>query len=228
MTINILQLCSGKGSRFANYSTDPKPFINVNGHPMFKASIDTYNSVGARHHYLFQTQHVKTYNPRQYLNIDDHIHCIDYYTDGAATSAEYVIKNSDYIDEPWLIVDCDIMLSFDYNKFLSTSNQNLIFVKEADFNLNYSYSCLDKDFNVLGVAEKQPISKYYNTGQYYWTSGSLFLKYCNYNYMVNKEYYISTVYNYAIREGVDIKGFLLDDCFSIGTPETLNEYLKQT
>ena len=87
--INVLQLASGKGSRFTEYSTVPKPFIKVDGIPMFLRAYDSMDLDyldNIRYHVLFQESHVEQHNPQRYAP-DAHIHTIDHYTDGAATSA---------------------------------------------------------------------------------------------------------------------------------------------
>ena len=56
MTINILQLCAGKGSRFADFTEIPKPFIDVNGKLMYTYALDSLSvqSIDVRYHLLFQ------------------------------------------------------------------------------------------------------------------------------------------------------------------------------
>ena len=105
------------------------------------------------------------YNPTYKDGI---IYTIDYYTDGAATSANHVISNSDYIDEPWLIVDCDFVLDLNFKSLMeSTDNCSVVLVENSPWDKKSSYSCVDDYMNIHGVAEKQPISKFRNTGQYH-------------------------------------------------------------
>lgn len=231
MMINVLQLCAGKGSRFAHTHSMPKPFISIHGKPMFVEAFESMNcsTNNIRLHHLFQKSHIEEYNPSQYTN--GIIHSIDYYTNGAATSANHVINSSEYKNEPWLIIDCDFIITHDFNKFLINSNNNLIFIESKKWDLGSSYSCVDSNFNVFGVAEKQPISNYRNTGQYYWTSGNLYEEAYNFykenNILSNGEFYIAPLYNYIIQAGYTTKGHLVNDYQTIGTPDNLEIYLKK-
>lgn len=224
MTLNILQLCAGKGSRFADFTETPKPFIDVNGKQMFTYALDSLNipeGTDVRYHLLFQEKHVSTYNP-QYK--DATVYSIDYYTDGAATSASHVIANSEYIDEQWLIVDCDFVLNLDFNSFRSeTVDRSVILVEPSQWDKKSSYSCVDETMRVHGVAEKQPISKFRNTGQYHFQSGTIFME--AYNFFKNSdmtsegEFYIAPLYNYIIQSGKTVKAFEVNKFNPIGTPK---------
>ena len=224
MTLNILQLCAGKGSRFADFTETPKPFIDVNGKRMFTYALDSLNipdETDVRYHLLFQEKHVSVYNP-QYK--DATVYSIDYYTDGAATSASHVIENSEYIDEPWLIVDCDFVLDLDFNSFRNeTVDRSVILVEPSQWDKKSSYSCVDETMRVHGVAEKQPISKFRNTGQYHFESGIIFME--AYNFFKNSdmtsegEFYIAPLYNYIIQSGKTVKAFEVNKFNPIGTPK---------
>ena len=74
--LNVLQLCAGKGTRFKSMIDIPKPFIDVNGSPMFKSAIDSLGFKTARIHHLFQETHIKEYNPAQYVSEHHVIHTI--------------------------------------------------------------------------------------------------------------------------------------------------------
>jgi NDP-sugar pyrophosphorylase family protein len=226
--VNILQLCAGKGSRFAKYTNIPKPFINVNGVPLFKAGLESIK-IDWRTHCLFQEEHIKKYNPSQY--VDAIIHSIDGYTDGAASSAYYVISQSEYRSEPWLIIDCDFILEYNPSDFLKKSTEHsVIMVEKYPYDLKSSYTCVDSDMNVYGVAEKQVISKYRNTGHYHFQSGDIFCEaykfYKDNNILSSGEFYISPLYNYLIQNGHSVKASEVDKYISLGIPEELEKYLN--
>jgi len=225
--INVLQLAAGKGSRFADYSDLPKPFINVDGMPMFKRAFESLGLQDVRYHILFQQEHVNLYNPKQYVPTAT-IHTIDYYTDGAATSANYVISNSEYKIQPWLIIDCDFIIDWDMQTLPACS---AVFVEEHAWDVKSSYSKIDQDGNISCVAEKQPISQYRNTGHYYWETGNLFCESYNF-YKTNdirilNEFYISPLYNYAIQTGHKVKPVAVNKYLPIGTPADLEKYLNE-
>ena len=224
MALNILQLCAGKGSRFADFTEIPKPFIDVKGQRMFEyalESLDIDPSADVRYHFLFQEHHISQYNPRYK---GGNIKSINHYTDGAATSGAYVIEKSEYINEPWLIVDCDFVLDLDFNSFLSQSSDcSVVFVEHSQWDKKSSYSCVDDTMRVHGVAEKQPISKFRNTGQYHFESGSVYME--AYNFFKNSdmtsegEFYIAPLYNYIIQSGRIVKAFEVKKFNPIGTPK---------
>ena len=230
MTLNILQLCAGKGSRFADFTETPKPFIDVNGKSMFTYALDSLNipkGIDVRYHLLFQEKHISAYNPHYK---DATVYSIDYYTDGAATSASHVIANSDYINEEWLIADCDFVLNLDFSKFKTeTNNKSVILVEPSQWDKKSSYSCVDETMRVYGVAEKQPISKFRNTGQYHFESGTIFME--AYNFFKNSdmtsegEFYIAPLYNYIIQSEKVVQAFVVNKFNPIGTPKDYLGYI---
>jgi NDP-sugar pyrophosphorylase family protein len=229
--INVLQLCAGQGSRFKEFSDIPKPFLDVAGKPMFVAALDSLNfdkNDKIRYHFLFQQSHIEQYNPAQY--VDGTIHSIDYYTNGAATSAAYVIANSEYRSEEWMTIDCDFILDYNKDYFLaSTRHASVVLAEERQWDLKSSYSSVDKDFKVYGIAEKQPISKYRNTGLYHWKSGDLFMDaynfYANNNLLTNGEFYLAPLYNHAIQNDHPVKLSMVNKYTAIGTPVDYLSYL---
>ena len=225
--LNILQLCAGKGSRFSTYTDIPKPFIDVNGTPMFKVGLESI-SMDARVHCLFQYSHIQKYNPSQYT--DATIHTIDGYTDGAATSAYSVISKSDYKNEQWIIIDCDFLLDADISDFMSKAKtSSVIFVDVCHYDTKSSYACVDNDMNVFGVAEKQVISTHRNTGQYHFYSGDIFCEayefYKDNEIMSVGEFYISPLYNYLIQTNRPVVATQVRKYVPLGTPDDLNKYI---
>lgn len=226
--LNILQLCAGKGSRFSTYTHVPKPFIDINGTPLFKLGLESI-SIDARIHCLFQSSHVSEYNPEQYTNAI--IHTIDEYTNGAATSAFTVISKSEYRYEPWIIIDCDFLLECDTVDFLNkSSTSSVVFVEECPFDPKSSYTCVDDDMTVLGVAEKQPISKYRNTGQYHFCTGDIFCEayifYRDNNLTFSDEFFVAPLYNYLIQNDYSVKATKVKKFIPFGTPYDINNYLQ--
>jgi len=221
--INVLQLAAGKGSRFKDYSDVPKPFIEVDGEPMFLRAFKSMHLSNVRYHVLFQEDHIEKYNPEQYVP-DAIIHSIDHYTDGAATSAYSVIAYSPFKHEQWLIIDCDFIL--DTNVELPSTSG--IVVQHHPWDIKSSYSYIDSDNKIKAVAEKQTISEYRNTGHYLWETGELFTE-CYEFYKNNKltqmnEFYLSPLYNYAINKRKDVLPIYIDNYVPIGTPADLESY----
>jgi len=46
------------------------------------------------------------------------------------------------------------------------------------------------------------------------------------NSRTNGEFYVAPVYNWAVLDGKRIGVFMVDKCYSLGTPEDLKEYLN--
>jgi dTDP-glucose pyrophosphorylase len=222
--VNVLQLAAGKGSRFKDHTAIPKPFIDVDGYPMFLRAFKSLNLHNIRYHLLCQEEHVKKYNPARYVN-DAIIHTLDYYTDGAATSAYSVISCSMFKHEPWLIVDCDFIIK--WNGVINL-NSNGIFVEYKPWDPKSSYSYIDDSNMIKAVAEKQPISNFRNTGQYLFESGYLFCDAYDF-YKKNKissngEFYIAPLFNYIIINGHSVTPINIDNYTPIGTPMDLETY----
>ena len=78
--------------------------------------------------------------------------------------------------------------------------------------------------------EKKQISDYATAGYYYWKKGSDFVKYAEQmihdNSRTNGEFYVAPVYNWAIKDGKKVGIYMVDKCYSLGTPEDLQEYLS--
>lgn len=229
--INVLQLCSGRGSRFKNSHAFPKPFIPVNGLEMYLFSMESLvKSIPTeyRMHHLFQQEHVSRYPI--HVPQDSIVHTIDHYTNGAASSAHHVISTSTFKNEPWLIVDCDFYIEYDPESFQSaiTQHQHFMFTTERDNDVSCSYSCVDDLGKVLGVAEKQPISRIANTGHYYWGSGTSFcesyLFYASNNIRFGEEMYVAPLYNHPIQKGDSVGHLPVTKFLSLGTPDNLSTF----
>lgn len=220
--INVLVLAAGQGNRFKNYSSVPKPFIDVKGHPMFLHSLSFLNIANSFDtHVLFQTS--VNYNDYDISNVT--VHTIDYYTQGAAESAYHVIKNNK--NSPWLIMDCDAVIKTDKITFKNTA---ILVEKTSVFDPRASYSYV-KNNRVLCTAEKQVISDNRNVGMYFWSSGELFCSCFEYaksiDYKINNEFYISPLYNIAIKQNEQVEPIYVNDFIPIGVPEDLENYLNE-
>lgn len=221
--INVLQLAAGKGSRFKDYTDVPKPFIPVDGKPMFLTSYESLGLENVRYHLLCQKSHVEKYNPMQYKE-DMILHSLDYYTDGAATSAYSVIAYSAFKSEPWLIIDCDFIMH--WNPVLP-ENSSACLVEKKQWDIKSSYSVVVND-NIVAIAEKQPISMYRNTGQYLFETGELFCEayefYKEREMLSSGEFYIAPLFNFIIQKGSTVKALKVDEYIPIGTPSDLEKY----
>ena len=133
-----------------------------------------------------------------------------------------------------LIANSDQFLEWDSNAFLYES-MNVdgcvsTFEQTDASDKKWSYCSLDQNGFVNRVAEKEVISKYANTGIYFWSKGSEFVKYANQmiekDIRTNGEYYIAPVYNEAIADGKKIKIQNCKKMWGLGVPSDLLKFLK--
>jgi len=93
----------------------------------------------------------------------------------------------------------------------------------------WSYASLDGTGFVNQVAEKEVISTHANTGVYFWSKGSEFVKYAKQmidkNIRTNGEFYIAPVYNEAIADGKRIKIQNCKKMWGLGVPADLLKFL---
>lgn len=222
--INVLQLAAGQGSRFKEYIDIPKPFIEVDGVPMFQRAFESLNLENVRYHLLVQESHVNQYSPTSFIP-NTHLHTLDHYTDGAATSAYSVIAYSPFKHEPWLIIDCDFIIVGKIN--LPVCDSSGIIVEKKEWDPKSSYSYIADDGLIKCVAEKQPISEYRNTGQYLFETGEMFCEayefYKENNLLSQGEFYIAPLYNYIVLLG-HVFPINIEKYIPIGTPADLELY----
>ena len=235
---NILIPMAGRGSRFEEQGyTDKKPFIDVNGKPMIHRVIENLGMEFDKE-YMFiliclQEDYDK-YDFTQFEKVIGHnsydVVILDDITEGAAQTvltAKHLIND----DTPLMTMNSDQLVDWDIERLFEMCEQfdGVIPCFYGEGNA-WSYArTLDNGY-VQEVAEKKQISKYATAGYYYWKKGSDFVKYAEQmikdNSRTNGEFYVAPVYNWAVRDGKRVGVFMVDKCYSLGTPEDLQEYLS--
>jgi len=235
---NILIPMAGRGSRFEEQGyTDKKPFIDVNGKPMIHRVIENLGMEFDKE-YMFiliclQEDYDK-YDFTQFEKVIGHnsydVVILDDVTEGAAQTilqAKHLIND----DTPLMTMNSDQLVDWDIERLFEMCEQfdGVIPCFYGEGNA-WSYArTLDNGY-VQEVAEKKQISKYATAGYYYWKKGSDFVKYAEQmihdNSRTNGEFYVAPVYNWAVRDGKRVGVFMVDKCYSLGTPEDLQEYLS--
>jgi len=236
---NILIPMAGRGSRFEEQGyTDKKPFIDVNGKPMIHRVIKNLGMEFDKE-YMFiliclQEDYDK-YDFTQFEKVIGHnsydVVILDDVTEGAAQTilqAKHLIND----DTPLMTMNSDQLVDWDIERLFEMCEQfdGVIPCFYGEGNA-WSYArTLDNGY-VQEVAEKKQISKYATAGYYYWKKGSDFVKYAEQmihdNSRTNGEFYVAPVYNWAVRDGKRVGVFMVDKCYSLGTPEDLEEYLSE-
>jgi hypothetical protein len=94
----------------------------------------------------------------------------------------------------------------------------------------WSYAKIGGNGFVSEVAEKKVISNEATVGIYYWKNGSDYVKYAedmiSKDIRVNNEFYVCPVFNQAIEDDKKIKVKRINKMWGIGTPEDLENFLK--
>lgn len=234
MKPNVLIPMAGLGSRFAEkgYGT-PKPLIKIFGRPMIQHVIDSLDIDG---NYIFIVQ--KEHRIKYHLDdvLDEmapgcSIVEVDGLTDGAARTtlfAKELINNN----KPLVIANSDqvvVWSSSDFQALLSHADGALAVFKASD--PKWSYVKLSNAL-VSEVAEKKVISSTANVGIYAWAKGSDYVKYAEQmiakDIRTNNEFYVAPVYNEAIADGKKIAPFFVGEMHGIGTPEDMNEFIRNS
>jgi len=234
--INIVIPMAGNGSRFAQEGyVLPKPLIDVQGKPMIERVVENLN-IDGRYIFIVRDTHLEKYDLEQLLKRIAP-GCIIVptkgLTEGAACSVLLAAEHIDN-DTNLLIANSDQFLEWDASSFLYES-QNVdgcvsTFEQSDPNDSKWSYARVDRDGFVTEVAEKRVISTHANTGVYFWSRGSDFVKYANQmiakDIRTNGEFYIAPIYNEAIIDGKKIK---INDCkkmWGLGVPTDLLNFLK--
>jgi len=233
--INVVIPMAGKGSRFAQEGyLLPKPLIDVQGVPMIQRVVENLN-IDGQYIFIVRQEHLDQYDTKALL---ERIApgCIIVPTDGVTDGATCsVLLAAPYIDNDTnlLIANSDQFLEWDSSAFLYES-MNVdgcisTFEQTDPSDKKWSYASLSDTGFVDRVAEKEVISTHANTGIYFWSKGSDFVKYAKQmidkNIRTNGEFYIAPVYNEAISDGKRIKIQNCKKMWGLGVPADLLKFL---
>jgi NDP-sugar pyrophosphorylase family protein len=224
---------AGLGSRFVEkgYSL-PKPLIKIFGKPMIQHVVE---SLGIDGHYIFLVQ--KAHRVKYHLDdvLDEiapgcSIVEVDGLTEGAASTsllAKDLINN----DKALVIANSDQIIKWDSRPFQGMSFIGFDGVTAVFTASDPKWSYVKSSWAmVTEVAEKNVISDQANVGIYGWSKGSDYVKYAEQmiakDIRTNGEFYIAPVYNEAIADGKKITLFQVDEMHGVGTPEDMNEYIR--
>ena len=233
--LNVLVPMAGAGSRFAQQGyTFPKPLIEVNGKPMIQVVVENLN-IEAHYIFIVQQSHYEKYNLKYLLNLiapGCDIVQVDGVTEGAACST---LLAKDYInnDAPLVMANSDQYIEWNSNECMYAFTADEIDGGIVTFDATHpkwSYARVGDDGFVKEVAEKKVISNEATVGIYYWKKGSDYVKYAEdmiaKDIRVNNEFYVCPVFNQAIEDNKKIKVKRVDRMWGIGTPEDLDNFLK--
>lgn len=234
--MNIIIPIGGIGQRFKDEGYDmPKPLISVLGKPMIYQVINSLQLENTDTVYIVYHNHLKEFNFETLVKfyfpkINIKFIPLDYLTKGAA---ETVLKGLETFTESELndnvlLLDCDTF--YDDNivsKYKLQSNKNTIFYfNSTDPKPIFSYINIEND-RVTKIKEKVKISDNANTGAYGFESGAELKQYCNKVLGLDKEVYISCVYEEMLKDNKTIAGSKIDNFNCVGTPLQLKIYCNK-
>lgn len=232
----------GLGQRFRDAGVDtPKPLIDVNGTPMFKKALASYDAYPGEKRHIFV---IRKDTDDQYrlgdqikeILPDAKIKILDHSTRGAV---ETCMTAEEFIDPhlPLVIMDCDI--AFDAGNYFELISESIETGKYDGLLLSfdsdqqrYSYAEINENNIVNRTAEKVVISNNALMGAYFFTQARSFID-ASRQLMNNaisesmKEYYVSLIYNILIETGKRF-GLAKGTFYCFGTPEELAAYLEKT
>lgn len=236
--LNIVIPMAGAGSRFKAQGYDlPKPFIDINGKMMIEHVLDGINYPNAHYTLIIQKQ-FETENRDQLEKLSKHYHVaflsVDKLTQGAcctALASHEIINNN----LPVIFADSDnIFDNLAFQNFVKDCLDRKLDGSLLTFNTQeacFSFVETDENGYALRTKEKEVISNHAITGVYMFRRGADFVKNAIdmmiYGDKAKNEYYMSNVYNHAIRNGaqIGIYDIHVQDWACVGTPEQLKKYL---
>lgn len=236
--MKILIPMAGEGSRFSKEGyTFPKPLIDVIGKPMIQRVVENLD-FDAEYIFLVRKEHIEKYNGligtlERITNGKFKYVVVDKLTEGAACTALLASKMID-TSESLLIANSDQIISYEKENFenlKNLTNVDGIVWTFNDVHPKWSFVEINSRGFATRVEEKIPISNIATCGIYWYRHGSDFVKYANQmiekNIRTNNEFYIAPVYNELISEGKTLIPFYVHKMHGIGTPEDLNNYLRE-
>lgn len=230
---------AGRGSRFNGSGYDrPKPLIEVNGTPMFILALKSLQNVEYSE-IIFVTlkEHEDNYKVsewiKSYITSPYNIVTLDDITEGQLCT---VMAAKNYIDsdEDILIISSDTIVLSDIGIDIKTKPkacEGLISVANMPGD-RWSFAKTNEQGVVIEVAEKVRISDHASTGLYYFSNGRKFCaiseELINNNERTRGEFYVIPVYQKYISQDNYVGITLANTMYDLGTPASLEEYLKLT
>ncbi len=246
-TVQIIIPMSGFGERFirAGYK-DIKPLIRVHNRPLIEWVVKMFPG---ENDFIFicQNEHLEKTelkNELKRIKPDGKIFGIDSHKKGPVYAVANVFDEINN-EKPSLVSYCDYYMHWDYKAFKTAVinkgvsgaipcytgfHPNLLPAK------NFYASCkTDENQNLIEIKEKfswteNKEKSLQSPGVYYFKSGKILKDYFEIMLKegpaLNNEYYISLVYNFMVKNGLDVWVPENVDYFcQWGTPEDLEEYL---
>ena len=221
---------AGAGTRTSNFSSDPKPLIQLLGRPLFSWALDGLPIKQATDLTIITNQEVAnhpSFNPllERHLpnSINTHVIVLKNQTSGQAETIKLGSKHLPE-DNGLLIFNCDTFITNDFPEDYTDWDGLLGTFKSDDPGMSYVKT---SGRNVLETVEKQVISDQASTGLYYFKNRELFLEAYNHIEHVN-ETFVAPLFNYLISREFKVGCFDTRRVVPLGTAqEILNSNLGE-
>lgn len=229
---NILMPMAGQGSRFKNLGK--KPFISVDGMPMYRRALNSFPARGNVS--LVTLSSDKDAISSSSLNIID----IPNVLPGQALSTLEGLRKLPE-ESSVLITSCDHGLNFKIGEVntLIENGADVIVFGVRNYSMAsvtpeaFAYIEVSSENDVSGVSVKRPISDTPRedlllVGTFYFKNVGLLIsmieEHIENGQRVNGELYLDSVVNIAVEKRMIVKSFEVEAYLCWGTPESLNEY----
>lgn len=234
--MNILMPMAGRGSRFqsSGYSI-PKPFIPVNGKPMFAWALESIKQIQYTKLYITALkEHESKYQISKLVDRYIKNYVIKYLEKTPSGQLISALSHRDHIDtrEDVLIISSDTLVIshiHDDIRNKQTSVAGIISVADMPGDM-WSFVKTNSKEEVIEVAEKIRISNYASTGLYYFAHGDEFISYADQlikqRKKVNNEYYVIPVYSEYLKDGRKISISRANEMWDMGTPNSLKKFIS--
>jgi dTDP-glucose pyrophosphorylase len=237
--LNIVIPMAGLGSRFSKAGYElPKPLIATHEKPMIEVVLrNLMPSVPHQFILICQNEHLDKYPIEATVKkVSPSIKLIgiDGLTEGAACTvllSEQFINN----DNPLMIANCDQYVAVNMDTYLQKMEagnlQGLIMTMTANDN-KWSFIAYDDNKLVKRVVEKEVISDEATVGIYNYSKGRFFVEAAHEmilkNDRVKNEFYVAPVYNYMIKQNMNIGFYNIgsdrNGMWGLGIPEDLEYF----
>ena len=242
--LTLLVPMAGEGLRFKREGYKlPKPLVDISGKPMVVRAVNDLPQAN-KHIFLCNKDHIEQYKIDKTLK-DNYpntkIVKVDKLTEGQACTCLLAEEDVD-MNKPLLISACDNGILSDMNKFINLVSNPKIDALIITFRNNYivkrnpkayGWVKIDKNEKVVKVSCKMSISNnplndhaivgsfYFKKAKYFFEGAKQMIKK---NIRVNNEFYVDSVMNELIKNGLNIKIFEVDKYICWGSPSDLKTY----
>ncbi|MCA6063119.1 glycosyltransferase family 2 protein [Thalassolituus marinus] len=235
---------AGMSSRFFNAGYKlPKYMLNAHGKSLFSHCVSSFSQYFKTESFLFIIRDI--FNTENFVNqectalgiLNYRIVTLQGETKGQAETVYLGLTMADIpSSESITIFNIDtIRPGFSHPSFLENIDGYLEVFKGSGDNWSFAKEHPEIPGNVIETAEKNPISDLCSDGLYFFRSTEIFKKYFDKmvddgeNGLTKGELYIAPIYNYLIRDNLNIRFNLIksDEIIFSGTPTEYEDFLNR-